>query len=360
MKWIPLGLLVVLSAVAAPKEIDTWRDEFEEGTRRIDGTLQSARAELGDAYVTQLRRLGRDLQAQGQLRSLVAIRDEADRFDKSRTPPAAASKEPPELRDAQVQFMARLAQVAYSNELEVVKLGARYLQAIAVRRTEAESNGDTAGVTAWDTETSRVLAQARIRQALKATETVPADPPVAGEVKAASAATAEWDFRPLRLYRPNTEDLTARLNYELISELGEDLSRVRIRKSVGGVTMALSEEGVASYRVRIQIRANGADLPSGCKIVLTYFSRSLIEHERQRETMEEIDLPTITRGQSYTAEGKGVDLYRSTANTTSLRGASGVSVQGREWYGVAIELRDSEDRVILQRFSPQSLERELR
>lgn len=357
---VVLLLCSTLAGWAGPKELETWREEFDAGTRRIDASLQTARAEMGDTYVTQLRRIGRELQAQGQIRSLVAIRDEADRFDKTRTPPATAMKEPPELRDTQLQFMARLQAISYSNELEVVRLGSRYLQAIAIRRADAETAGDADALHAWDTETTRVLGLPRLRQALKATETVPSDPLVAGEVRTAATAAQQWDYRSLRLYRPNTEDLTARINFELVSELGEDLSRLRIRKAVGGVTMSTSEEGVASYRVRTEIRANGTDLPSGHKIVLTYYSRSLVEHERQRETVEEIVLPAIARGQTYTAEGKGVDLYRSTANTTNMRGASGVSVQGREWYGVVIELRDSEDRVILQRFTPQSLEKEMR
>lgn len=346
-------------SAGAAKEVVTWREEYDKSVLRIDGGIEEQRAEIIAKYLQQLRRLQGDLQSQGQVRGAVAVFDEISRCNKARVLPPTVSSEPIELRDAQTQSIIQLQQAQYSNEMEIVRLSGRYLQALSQAREAMNGRGDAEGVRSFEEERDRVLALPRLRLALKATSGPPPDSLASlGGAKVASL-TGDLKYHTVKLSSSDLEELTARMNFEVMAGLAEDDSKVNVRKSLSGAATSRSEDGATIYRTRFVVTARGDTLPAGCRLVASYYSRSLTEKDRKRESTESLLLPTLERGQSYTVDGQGLTLYKASSTTVSTRGAPSMSLYGKEWYGMTVELQDPDGRAILKRFSPQSLERDI-
>lgn len=345
------GALLAFASLAMAAGVADLGAEFDKALQRIDGAIEEQRAEMNALYVKRLREIQTDLEAQGQVRGAVAVFDEISRSTKAKTLPPLPAVDPVELHDAQLQFIARSQQVQYSNEMEVVRLASRCMQALA----QARAMLNDSAAKAIDEERNRILALPRLRAALKATAGTPPD------VQAiyASATNSDLKYRSVKLTPGDSEALSMRLAYDLQLGLAEDDSKLRVRKSTSSYASTHSEDGVVVYKTRFTVAARGDTLPAGCRIMATYYSRSLTDRERKRETTESIDLPTLERGQSYTLDGQGLSLVRSYSTTASTRGYAGLSVQGQEWYGLVVDLLDPEGRLMLHRCSPQSLEREL-
>lgn len=335
------------SAVFAADPADA-RAEFQKALDRIDGSREELNAELQGAYLRRLREIQSELETQGLVRNAVAVFDEISRTTKTKTLPTVPAPDPVEMRDVQLAAIAKWQQISYSNEHEVVNLAGRYLQFLA------QSGKGSPEV---DSERERVLLLPRLRAALKATSGNAPDP--AALYGTATNANGELKFRPLKLATGSGEELAARLNYDLQASMAEDDSKLRTRKTSSALSTTLGEDGLAIYRTRFSVGARSESLPAGCRLVVTYFSRSLVEKERRRENTELIPLPPLAKGESYTADGQGLSVGRSYATTQSTRGYASISSAGSEWYGMVIELQSPDGRTILQRFSPQSLEREL-
>lgn len=354
-------LLIALSAsgAMAAKEIAPWREEYDKSVQRIDGGIEEQKAEIVAHYLQQLRRIQTDLQSQGQVRGAVAVFDELSRCNKARLIPTNVVPEPIELRDAQAQAIIQMQQTQYSNEMEIVRVSGRYLQALSQGRETMNARGDAEGVRTFDEERDRILALPRLRVALKATSGPPPDSLASAGGAKPAGITADLKYHSVKLSSSETEELTARMNFDVLAGLAEDDSKVNVRKSVLGASTTRSEDGATIYRTRFVVTARGEELPAGCRLVVAYYSRSLTEKERKRESTESLLLPSLERGQSYTVDGQGLTLYKASSSTTTTRGAQGMSMYGKEWYGMMVELLDQEGRVILKRFSPQSLERDI-
>jgi hypothetical protein len=139
----------------------------------------------------------------------------------------------------------------------------------------------------------------------------------------------------------------------------EDTSRVKVRESVAGASNARSEEGPVAYTPRVTIAARNAEIPPDAEMTIEYYTRSLTDSGCVRESSETLPLPRVARGESATLEGRGLSLWRSNAVSHSGRGPGSQSYSGRELYGMVITLRDAEGAVLLLRFTPQQLAREV-
>lgn len=368
MRWLKLIWGAVFccqlcGAALFPPALLPAREEFEVGLQVAEKQSQERVTVVGEAYLQRLRELAHQQQARGRFRGLVAVRDELARFAKARTFPDRPADEPVELHDAQGLFQLRMRQTQYSNECAVVKLAEQYVQALyAVRETLGKSNS-VASVQALDEECDRVIAMARLRQALEATKVRPPNslpkPQQPITVAATNNVADARIRRQLDIFRPSNEALASSISYEARAVLYEDVSQLKTRKTAGAGSTYRSLDGPVGYAPRITLTCHRAEVLSGSQLVLEYFSRSLPEHAIRREVVERIALPHLERGKSYTVETKGMQLNRSEqVNSIQYAGVS-VSRYGAEFYGVILYLVDPDGRVIWQRFTPQALEREL-
>lgn len=352
--------LLALGAFAADKDrLATLRTEFDSELARLDKAGLAQRTEIGALYIARLREVQLELQAQGQVRGLVAIGDEILRFSKSSTfPPAPTAAIPVELRTIQEQFLSHLSQAQMSNDMDVVRLTGRHVQALAAARTPFAEKDDKAVVFKFDDERDRVLALPRVRLALKTTEAAN-DPQAYLAQNGITTNVPASDYRVVKVFHPQSEDLETRLGYELTVALAQDDSRLSVRKSTGPGTLAHSEDGYTTHKPRLTLLCRNKSLPAGSRLIISYYTRSLVDRERKRASAEAFALPALERGQSHVIDCRGLATYRSVAAIVNLRGAPTESVLGSEFYGLVIEILDENNRPILQRFSPQSLERDL-
>ncbi|MCX7009692.1 MAG: hypothetical protein NTY53_21030, partial [Kiritimatiellaeota bacterium] len=287
-------------------------------------------------------------QAKGRFRGLVTLRDEIARFTKARTFPDRPVDEPVELHDAQASFQLKWQQTQYSNEFAIVKLAERYVQALAVVHEVSEKSNQVESVLALDNECDRVVALARLRQALDATKVRP--PTALSKAQpnavAASGANDARIRRPLDIYRPSNESLSSTINYETRVVLYEDMSQLKTRKSAGAGSAYRSLDGQVGYVPRITVTCHHGEVLSGSRLVIEYFSRSLPDHVLHREVVEKVLLPRLERSKSFTVEAKGLQLNRS--ESVSVQQYAGVSVSnfGAEFYGMILHLVDPDGRVL--------------
>lgn len=342
------GLVFVVRA-ATLAEV---RVEFDRAIQRLDGSREEQDAVFIAQYIKGLREIQSALETQGQIRGVVAVFDELSRCTKAKSLPKAPAAEPVELYDLQIRFMSQLEQQQYSNELEVVRLAGRYVQALAQGAATSSGQATTAEVIA---ERERILTLPRLRAALKAT----AGPPPDIKAVFASVTNVDLRFRSLKLTSSDTEALSMRMAYDLQVSLAEDDSKLRVSKSTSSLSTSQSESGYVGYRPRFIVTARSDTLPPGCRVVATYYSRSLTDRTRKLEDIETIDLPAIEKGQSYALNGRGITLTRSYSTTSSTRGYNTVSVHGQEWYGLVVQLQTADGAILLHRSNPQTLEREV-
>ena len=359
--WTYIGSWLLIAtacgAVSLPKDALKAREAFEVGLQVVTKENEKQIVQLGDEYLQQLRKLESEMQVNGQLRGLVVVHDELARFVTARAFAGAPVNEPVELRDLQARLQLRILHVQYSNEFELVKLGERYVQELGLAREVEGKQGSAAMVKTLDEERDRVLALAALRRALESTKIRPPTSLAALTNMLGSAGTDSR--RQLDLFRASSEPLQAAIGYKLKVSLFEDLSKLQPRKADGAGSKMRAVDGPVGYVPRFVLSCQHGEIPSGSRLVIEYYSRSLADRTRKRELVESISLPRLERGESYSVDGKGVQLQRS-EQTTSIP-YSGVSryVSGSEFYGLIIHVVDPDRRVLVQRFSPQSLERDV-
>ena len=335
------------------------RETFEVGLQVADKQGEERLKALEEEYLQQLRELEGEVQANAQFRGLVAIHDEITRFGKVRALPPRLVEEPVELRDAQAVHQLKLLQTHYSNEVAILRLADRYVQELAVVRAAAEKHGSSASLRALDEERNRVIDLARLRRALADTKI---KPPTSLNVvtNGLTDSSAETDRvrRPLELCRLANEPLQSTLGYNMRATLFEDLSRIKTSKSEG-IVKARATAGQINYIPRIILQCQHGEVPTGSRLVIEYYSRSITGHSHHREAVETVLLPRLDRGESYTVEAKGVMLYRSDQVTTVMRSGVTRNFTGSEFYGLILHVVNADDRVLVQRFTPQALEHEV-
>lgn len=358
-----IGLLMMCvvrtSAAALPKEVLPARETFEVGLTVADKQGVERLKVLGDDYLTQLGQLEREMQSNGQFRCVVVVHDEAGRFAKSRLMPPRLLEEPVELRDVQAQYQFRLLQTQFSNEFTLVKLAERYVQELAVTRASVEKQSGTSALKAVDEELERVIGMTRLRRALDLTKVHPPASLDSVTNNVADGGESDRVRRIMELNRPSGESLQATIGYTMRVAVYEDLSRLKSRRSDGAGVRGRSLDGQVVYTPRVTIACQHSEVPSGSKLVIEYFSRSITDRKRHRESVENVLLPRIERGESYTIETKGLQLYRSEAINTVYRVGVSKNYAGSEFYGLILHLVDPDGHVLLQRYAPQSLERDV-
>lgn len=355
-----LILLAVLPGglwAALPKEAAPLRDAFETSLSGLDGERAAQLKQLGADYEAGLRKLRGELEEAGRLRPLLAVHDELARFSKTRDP-AGPGAESVELAALQAAYLARNQQVAYSNDLEVIRLAERYVQALAELRAGLLKAKAEEAVKGVDEERDRLLSLGRLRSALRATLTNPPAEPN-GSGGAATNGLAAGKARNLRMYRLANEDVAKVMGYTMSLSLLEDTSRLKVRESEAGMTTTRSEDGPVIYTPRITIASRNSEIPPDCDMTIEYFTRSFTDNGYRKESSETLPLPRVARGESATVEGRGLSLWRSISVTHTGRGADTRNYSGSELYGLAVTIRDSRNEVVLLRFTPQTLARDL-
>ena len=364
MRCLTIVLYVCVSvtccrAAALPKEILPARETFEVGITMADKQSAERITAVGNEYLAQLVVIERDMQSNAQFRGLVTVHDEWARFAKARTMLPRPNEEPVELRDAQGLFQLRFLQVQYSNEVALVKLAEQYVQDLAEVRSALEKRAAASVLNALDEERDRVIGLARLRRALELTKVRP--PPSLDSLtnSVLEASDGERVRRIMELSRPSNESLHATIGYTMRAAVYEDLSKLKANKSDGAGIRGRGINGQISYTPRISITCQHGEVPSGSRLVIEYYSRSVADRSRHRESVESVLLPRIDKGENYTAEAKGILLFRSEQVATIYRVGVSRNLSGSEFYGLILHLVDPEGHVLLQRFSPQALERDL-
>ena len=346
-------------AAALPKEILPARETFEVGLEVNDKQGAERLKTLGDDYLAHLVGIEREMQSNAQFRALVTVHDELVRFGKARIMPPRLLEEPVELKEVQSLFQFRLLQTQYSNELAMVKLAEHYVQELAAVRAHLEKQGGAVQLKILDEERDRVIGLVRLRRALELTKIRPPASLDSLTNSVPDGGDSDRVRRVMELSKPNNEPLQATIGYAVRTVIYEDSSRIKARKTEGAGSRGRSFDGLVLYTPRISISSQHSEVASGSKLVIEYFSRSVADRQRHRETSESVLLPRIDRGETYTFEAKGVQLYRSEQVTTIQRVGVSRSFGGSEFYGLILHLLDPDGRVLLQRYAPQSLDREL-
>jgi len=356
-------LMVVFAACAAgwtlaaplPREAAPLRGAYDAGLSSLESDLKQHLEQLANEYAHALGDLRDELQQAGRMRPLVTVQDEWVRFRKERQP-GALSVECVELSDLQQVYGARVQQVRYSNEVEVVRLAERYVQALSEVRQSFLASNKADAVEAIDEERDRFLAGARIRQALQITRTIPAPAPgYASEADANATNALAGRGRSMKLYRMQGEDVNTVMGFSMTLEVIEDTSRLRVKESVAGNNRTRSEEGPVLYIPRVTVTCRNAEVPADAQLVIDYYSRSLTDNGFRKESLETVPLAGIGKGESATVEGRGLSLSRSVSVTRSGRGPDARSISGSELHGMILTVRDANRAPLLVRFSPQSL-----
>jgi hypothetical protein len=342
-----------------PREAELYRTEFESAIQASDNATQRLMQGLELTYADRLRQLQYLLQYAGRLRELIAVYDEAKRFQTKRTPPApTAATEPAELKLLAEEHLRALRTAQYSNDVAVTRAAAIYVQNLAILRRSMAERADPDVLLALDAERDGLLTNARIRKAVTGSLSMPGSLTNQAAVAADTGSGVEVSDRILRMYGPGNEDVAVIMGYTISVGLTEDASRVRERLSEGAKTSAKSHDGAVGYQFRVAVGGRNSEVPPGSRLVVEYFSRSLTDNTKSYHSSEQSVLPGIGRGESYTAEFKGISLYRSVSVSVSTRGSIR-SYSGHEFHGLIVSLLDPEGRVIMQRFHPQSLNREV-
>lgn len=347
-------------AATLPGEILPARETFEVGLQMADKQESERLAAVNDDYLAQVAGLERSLQTNAQFRGLVLVHDERIRFTKERALPAALAVEPVELHKLQAVFHLRYQQVQYTNEMALVKLADHYVKELGDLHMNREIQDSSTTLHTLDEERDRVIALPRLRRALELTKIRPASAlESATGSTTASLSDGERVRRILELIRPSSESLHATIGYALRATVQEDLSKLKANKSDGASVRGRGINGQISYTPRITVSCQRGEVPTGSRLVIEYYSRAVADHARHREAVETVLLPRIEHGENYTVETKGIQLNRSEQVTTIYQVGVSRSLSGDEFYGLILHLVDPEGHVLLQRFSPQALERDL-
>ena len=353
-------------AAGLPKAAQPLREVFENRMTQIDKENERRLMEIGLAYEDKLRQIEYEMQIAGRLRELVAVYDERARFSKTQAPaPIVPGTEPVELKGAQEALQKLYQYAQYSNEISIVRLTGQYLQAMAGARKDAAEAGDDAGLKAIDEERDRVIALARIRKALKGSLVDPATNLAAAAVAAAMGTAISSDItdqrteRDLRMYRLSTESPVAVMGYSIGVTLVEDRSKVRGSKTEGKKTYSESFSGPIGFQPRVTVACRNGEVPPGSRIIIEYFSRSVVDGVRKYVSTEAMTLPGIAKGEQQEFEFKGIWLTRTEGLSATVRVGSSKTYSGDEFHGLIVSLVDGDGRVLVQRFNPQSLDREV-
>jgi hypothetical protein len=364
MRWLTIMVGLLLGVVggrgaALPKEALPARETFEVGLQMAEKQGAERLTALGNEYLAQGGVIEREMQSNAQFRALVLVHDELVRFAKVRAMPPRPIEDPVELRDVQAVFHLRILQVQYSNEFTLVKLAEKYVQELALIRGTLERHGGASALRALDEERDRVIGLTRLRQAL---DIIKVRPPLSLESltnNLAEPPEGERVRRILDLCRPANESLQSMIGYTMRVTVYEDLSRLKARKQEGAGVRGRGLDGQILYTPRITLNCQHGEIASGSRMVIEYFSRSIADRARHRESVESVLLPRIDRGEHHTFEAKGIQLFRSEQVSTIARVGVSRSASGSEFYGLILHVVDPDGRVLLQRFAPQSLERDL-
>ncbi|MCX7819426.1 MAG: hypothetical protein N2652_09515 [Kiritimatiellae bacterium] len=343
---------------ALPPEVRAYRNDYESALRAAEENLQRTQRGLELTYADKLRQLMYAMQYAGRIRDLLNIYDEYVRFQTKRAlPTPTPAMEPAELRILAEEHVKAVRTAEYSNHVAIARAAATYLQNLAMLRRTLAERAEPDVLLQIDAERDRLLTNARVRTAVVSAAAgivIPTNFVVAAE---GPGSSTEGE-RVLRLYRLGSEDAATLMAYSLEVGMVEDLSRLREVKTETTRSRSESRSGTVVYRFRVTITARNAEVPAGSRLIVEYFARSLTDGSKRYHSSEQTLVPWIGRGESHTAEFNGISLYRSESQTIQSRG-SGRSFSGEEFHGIIVSLLDPEGRVILQRFHPQSLSKDV-
>lgn len=345
---------------AVPREAAAARAELDAGLRASDDEAQRLMQGLDLVYADKLRQLQYTLQFSGRLRDLMAVHDEARRYQEKRTPPSAtASIEPTELRVLAEEHLRVLRTAQYSNDMAVVRTASAYVQNLAILRRSLAEQADPEVLLALDAERDRLMTNARIRRAVAGSATTPGSLTNLTVATIDAGAPSGTSDRMLRIYGAGTDHAAVVMGYTLDVGMTEDASRLRERRTESFKIQSRSRDGAVGYHFRVTVAGRNSEVPPGSRIIIEYFSRSMTDNSKKFHSSEQAVLTGVGRGESSTVEFKGISLYRSESITAGARGGGTRSFSGDEFHGLIVSLLDPEGRIILQRFNPQAMIKEV-
>ena len=92
--------------------------------------------------------------------------------------------------------------------------------------------------------------------------------------------------------------------------------------------------------------------------MVEYFSGDLESSGRQRDCVEIIALPDISKGKTVVVDGKGIGLYRY-ENEQNYRTGASKSKRGRDFEGLILSLFAPGGALLFQQMTSQTLEKEI-
>lgn len=340
-----------------PPEATAYRATFFEEIRKAESASEQLVFAHGIAYAERLRQLQYAFQVAGRLGDLILVYDEIQRLQNEKKPPSPSpAMEPAELRLLAEDYVLSLRTARHSNDVHVARASADYIQQLAVlRRSMAERDGGDL-LLMLDAERDRLLTNAVIRQAVDGSVAKPGT--LAADMISTDMTAREFNDIILRLYRPTNESVDAITAHSIDVGMTEDSSGMADRKTSSGRGEATSRSGKLNYTFRVTVSGRARDVPSGSRIVVEYFARSMTDDAREYVKAEEAILPAILAGESYTADLKGFTVAQTVSISVTTSGMTR-SYTGSEFYGIIVSLLNPTGGVVMQRFFPQYLSRHL-
>ncbi len=375
------------SSATAPTLADL-KKQFESAMRDTQRANREALKTLRQVYSDSLSKLQADLQAAGEMQSVLAVRDEKARFEQTGEIPAAALvTEPAALRKAQDDWNTSCQQAPVAQAQKLVGLSEKYMQQLSLLQKSLTARNDQEGLKAVNDETERLLGNNVIREALalakaakpvtpektatntatppvkpepvKPTTTTPTKAPEAklvevGEYKfyPAGKEPAAKDARDQRLEFPSAERRNTAYFYTLSVKIYVDKAKLHTNRHTNYDYITKEESGDLASIPRITLASRNKDIPEGCQLVVQYFSRQIARATDVREErVEHIKTPQIARGQALSVDGQGITLYKS-----DYRSSYGYRERsGREFCGLILSVFDPEGKLLIQQCTPSSL-----
>ena len=382
---IGLSVMAQAPAAATAPTLADLKKQFEIAMRDAQKANRESLKTLQKAYTDSLAKLQADLQAKGEMQTVLVVRDEKTRFEQAGDIPAAAlATEPAALRKLQDDWNTRCQQAPAAQAQKLVGISEKYMQQLAQLQKALTAKNDQEGLKAVAEETDRLLGNNVIREALatvkaskpatpEKTATATAEKPPETKPEATTPAKLEpakivevgdykfyptgkepaaKDIRDQRLEFPTAERRNSAYFYVMSAKVYFDKAKMTGDKHNYSFYSTKIEAGDLVTMPRVTLASRNKDIPEGSKLVIQYYSRHITRlNDIREERVEHIKLPLISRGQSLSVDGQGISL-----NKSDRHDSDGYRVRsGREYYGLVLTVFDNEEKLIIQQCTPSSL-----
>ena len=345
-----------LNAVSG-KYADTWQG--------IETLQQERLTTIKTQYLAVLEKLYQKAISGGNLDGVIAVKAEKDRMltdsplsDGDRAAMAA------EIKEARAAYDQHVARVLKEHGDQLRQLHDKYKKMLDYQEKKLTAQDRVDEALAVRAEKERITDDLPEEEVSSPAPTLPPvtnAAPVPAYVfykPGTEPPAAQKDTQKLQPFFASPQARAAGMVYTLDVAMILSKSKLQTSKNTGTGWYSKTESGTVSYRPRIFITGRNKSIAAGSKLVVEYFSGDLESSGRQRDCVEIIALPDISKGKTVVVDGKGIGLYRYENEQNYGTGAS-KSKRGRDFEGLILSLFAPSGALLFQQMTSQTLEKEI-